>query len=294
MSTEFTQPALVRIRNWRWLGPWLQLSPAAIIYAIFFVTPVAILVTYSFYTFREYNFDSDLTFANYKYALTNEVFRTLFLRTIKIATIVSALVVLLAYPFAWILTFVLPKHRQVLYFLVVLSLFGGYLVRIYAWRTMLGREGLINTTLVSIGLINEPVRFLLNSQYAIVVVMVNFLLPLGVLPIYNAMQNVSPKLIDAARDLGSGPGHILRRIIIPLTMRGVVTAVAFSFIATAAEWVTPLLVGGTGDQMVGNEISYQFGTAINWPLGAALAITLIVAVIAFVGFILGLLRLVIK
>lgn len=171
-----------------------------------FLAPVAILVTYSFYTFREYNFDSDLTFANYKYALTNEVFRTLFLRTIKIATIVSALVILLAYPFAWILTFVLPKHRQILYFLVVLSLFGGYLVRIYAWRTMLGREGLINTTLISIGLIDEPVRFLLNSQYAIVVVMVNFLLPLGVLPIYNAMQNVSPKLIDAARDLGSGQG----------------------------------------------------------------------------------------
>ena len=294
MTTDLEPPALTRIRSWRWLGPWAQLAPAALIYLVFFLAPVAILFAYSFYTFRDYSFVADPTLANYKEALTSDVFRTLFLRTIKIAAIVSGLVVLLAYPFAWILTFVLPKRREILYFLVVLSLFGGYLVRIYAWRTMLGREGLINKALMSIGLVDEPVRILLNSQYAIVVVMVNFLLPLGVLPIYSAMQNVSPKLIEAARDLGSGPAHILRRVIIPLTMRGVTAAVAFSFIATAAEWVTPLLVGGTRDQMVGNEISYQFGNAINWPLGAALAITLIVAVIALVGIVIAILRWVTK
>jgi spermidine/putrescine transport system permease protein len=276
----------------RRVGPALQLAPVTVFYAVFFLVPLGILVAYSFATFSDYQTTWHLTLANYREVVESDVFRNLFLRTIRYAAIVSGIVILLAYPFAYALTFVFPRRAQVLYFLVLVSLFGGFLVRVYSWRTMLGDQGLINQALMSIGLIHEPVKAFLNSGYAIVIVLVNFLLPLGVLPIYNAMQNVPSGLIEASRDLGGGRLTTLRRVLLPLTMRGVAAAFAFTFIATAAEWVTPQLVGGTHDQFVGNAIQYQFGTAINWPLGAALALTLIVAVVVIVGIVVGAVRLV--
>ncbi len=290
LAIDAPPPPMRRRGRRRRLGDRHQVAPAAVWYMAFFLAPIAILVAYSFYTFRDFEFVSDLTLENYRDVLTSDVYRTLFVRTITLAAIVSVVVLLLAYPFAYIATFVFPRRRELLYFLVLVSLFGGYLVRIYAWRTMLGREGVLNEGLMSAGVIDDPVRIFLNSQLAVVIVMVNFLLPLGVLPIYSAMQNVSPRLLEAGRDLGSSRFHVLRRVVLPLTMRGVAAAVAFTFIATAAEWVTPLLVGSTSSQLIGNQIAYQFGTTINWPLGAALAITLIVFVVAIVGAILGLLR----
>jgi spermidine/putrescine transport system permease protein len=276
----------------RRLGPLLQLAPVTAYYVVFFVVPLCVLVAYSFATFQNYDTVWSLTFENYSAVLKSTVFRNLFVRTVEYAAIVSAIVLLLAYPFAYALTFVFPRRRQLLYFIVLVSLFGGFLVRVYSWRTMLGEKGLLNEGLIAAGLIDQPVRLFLNSGTAIVIVMVNFLLPLGILPIYSAMQNVRPGLIEASRDLGSGRLHTVRRVILPLTMRGVAAAFAFTFIATAAEWVTPQLVGGTGNQFVGNAITFQFGTAINWPLGAALALTLIVAVVVLVGAVLGVARLV--
>ncbi|MDX6548015.1 MAG: spermidine/putrescine transport system permease protein [Gaiellales bacterium] len=274
----------------RQLGPWLQLAPVTAYYLIFFLVPLGILVAYSFATFSDYTTTWNLTLDNYSQVLHSQVFRALFLRTLKYAAIVSMIVLALAYPFAYALTFVFTKRRQALYFLVLVSLFGGYLVRIYSWRTLLGEKGLLNTGLMGIGIIDQPSHAFLNSGTAIVIVLVNFLLPLGVLPIYSAMQNLSPGLIEASRDLGGGPLHTIRRVILPLTMRGAAAAFAFTFIATAAEWVTPQLVGGTGNQFVGNAISYEFGTDINWPLGAALALSLIVAVVIVVAIVLGLAR----
>jgi spermidine/putrescine transport system permease protein len=276
----------------RRLGPVLQLTPVTVYYLIFFLVPLGVLVAYSFATFdgSTYATTWHLTLDNYSSVVQSDVFRQLFLRTMKYAAIVSVIVLLLAYPFAYALTFVFPRRRQFLYFLVLVSLFGGYLVRVYSWRTLLGEKGLLNTGLVQAGIVDEPIKAFLNSGTAIVIVMVNFLLPLGVLPIYNAMQNVPKGLIEASRDLGGGQLHTIRRVILPLTMRGAAAAFAFAFIATSAEWVTPQLVGGTGDQFVGNQISFQFGTAINWPLGAALALSLILAVVAIVGIVVGLAR----
>ena len=270
----------------------LQLAPVTVYYLIFFLIPLGVLVAYSFATFDAYDYTTTwhLTLGNYSSVIHSEVFGKLFLRTMKYSALVSLIVLLLAYPFAYALTFVFPRRKQFVYFLVLVSLFGGYLVRVYSWRTLLGERGLLNTGLIQLGIVHEPVRAFLNSGTAIVIVMVNFLLPLGVLPIYNAMQNVPRGLIEASRDLGGGQLHTIRRVILPLTMRGAAAAFAFTYIATSAEWVTPQLVGGTGDQFVGNQISYQFGTAIDWPLGAALALSLIVAVVVVVIVVLGLAR----
>jgi spermidine/putrescine transport system permease protein len=252
--------------------------------------PVGFLVAYSFYAVDSFDFVPEWNLDNYHEALTGEVYRSFYVRTLGVAAVTSLLVVLISFPFAFVISYVLPKRRQLLYFLVLVSLFGGYLVRIFAWRNILGREGFINESLERMGLIDQPLDVLLNSRQAVVLALVNFLIPLGVLPIFAAMQNVSASQIEAARDLGATRFQAAVKIVLPLTSRGVGAAFAFTFIAAACDWVTPQLLGGTGDQMIGNQIAYQFGGGLNWPLGAALAIVLVVSV----GLLMGLMQLVIR
>jgi spermidine/putrescine transport system permease protein len=275
----------------RSLVSWAQLAPSAVYFLAFFAAPVSFLVAYSFFTTENFDYVADFTFANYREAVTSEVFRAFFLRTFRLAAIISTIVVLVSFPFAYCITYVFPRKRQTLYFLVLVSLFGGYLVRIYAWRNILGRQGVLNQSLASAGLIDEPLRFFLNSEFAIVLASVNFLIPLGILPIFSAMQNVPPSLIEASRDLGASRLRTALTIVLPMSMRGVRAAFGFAFIAAAAEWVTPQLLGGTGDQMIGNQIAFQFGGGLDWPLGAALAITLVVAVLLILSVLFGLMRL---
>ena len=269
---------------------WLQMAPAAAYFGALFIAPLAILAAYSFFRFEDYRFIPAFSLENYREVLTSGLYTPYLVRTILLSLAIAVVVLLLAYPFAYALTFVFPRRRQLLYFLVLVSLFGGYLVRIYAWRTMLGREGLVNDALMTAGLTSHPLGFFLNSEIAIVITLVNFYLPLGILPIYAAMQNVPARLMDAAHDLGSGRWHAARRVLLPMTMQGITAAFAFVFIASAAEWVTPLLVGGPDDQFFGNQIVREFGTELNWPLGAAMAVTLILSSLAVVAVVLGVVR----
>ncbi len=270
----------------------LLLAPPAIYFVTLFVVPLVILVVYSFYSYDNFNFVAKLTLANYTQTLTSPALRDFYFRTLRIAFIVSIAVVVISYIFAHVLMYVLPRARRFLYFLVLVSLFGGYLVRIYAWRTMLGRDGVINAFLMDTHLVSSPVTSLLNSNYAIVIALLNFLIPLGVLPIFTAMQNVSPRLLEAAQDLGASRIRTVRTIVLPLTTRGVRAAFAFCFIATMAEWVTPQMLGGPLNQFVGNEILYEFGQTLDWPLGAAIALTLIASAVLILAALFGLLRLV--
>lgn len=276
----------------RALGSWLQIAPGGLYFVAMFCGPIAFLVAYSFYSVRNFDFVADLTIQNYVDAVTSPVYRAFFIRTFKLAFVVSLIVVAISFPFAYILTYTFPRHRQKLYFLVLVSLFGGYLVRIYAWRNILGREGVLNQSLKQMGLIDDPIGFLLNSQFAVALALVNFLIPLGVLPIFSAMQNVPFGLLEASRDLGASRIRTALTVVLPLSMRGVRAAFGFAFIATAAEWVTPQMLGGTGDQLIGNQIAFQFGGGLNWPLGAALALTLVAGVIVVLAALFGMLKLV--
>ncbi len=268
--------ALVRKRRRDRLAAWLQLLPGSTFFIAFFLVPLLGLLAMSFFRLVDFEPVADFTLANYAEVLTSNVHARLALRTIQAATIVTAIVLLISFPFAYTLNFVFRKHRQLLFFLVLVSLFGGYIVRIYAWRSILGNQGVINQGLMALSIVDEPVRELLNSMYAVGASLVNFLIPLGVLPIYAAMQNVSPGIAEAARDLGASRLRAARQIVLPLSMRGVRAAAAFVFIATLGEWVTPRLLGGTKDLLIGNRIEYYFGASLEWPAGAALAITLIV------------------
>ncbi|MEA2365553.1 MAG: spermidine/putrescine transport system permease protein [Thermoleophilaceae bacterium] len=261
----------------------LGLAPISIYYALLFVGSIGIFLAYSFYRFEDFDFVPAFQLGNYGDVLGSELYQTLILRTLLLALAVSVVVVTVSYTFVYLINFVFARHRALLYFLVLVSLFSGYLVRIYAWRTLLGAQGVVNEALLTIGLIDRPLRFLLNGWFAVGVALVNFMIPLAVLPLHAAMANVSPKTLEAARDLGAGPVTIFRQVLLPLTRGGIVVAFAFVFIASAADVVTPTLLGGVQAQMVGTAVQAQFGTTFDWPFGAALSFTLMAVVLAVVA-----------
>lgn len=283
-------PARRRAGRGRSLVTAVQLGPALAYFGLLFVGPFVVLILFSVFTFRDLDYFPELTLANYADVFASEAFRAVFVRTVELALATTAIVLVISFLFVYVITFTFPARRQTLYFLVLVTLFGSYLARIYAWRTILGAEGVINASLMGVGVINEPMRFLLNNPIAVVIGLVNFLIPLAVLPIYSAMQNVSPRLLEAGRDLGAGRVELVRRIVLPLTMPGVRVAAAFTFIAAASDYATPTLLGGSTGLMAGASIVREFGATLNWPLGAALAMTLIgilVIVVTILAWILG-------
>ena len=157
-----------------------------------------------------------------------------------------------------------------LLFLALVTLFGGYLVKIYAWKSILGREGILNKFLLWTGIIDEPLDALLYSVNGVVITLTYFLLPFAILPIYGTMRAIRPATIESARDLGAGRWAVLRDIVIPQCEKGIVIAFTFAFLIAAGDYVTPRFVGG-GAAMMGHFIELQFSLGFNWPMGSAMA-----------------------
>jgi spermidine/putrescine transport system permease protein len=279
-----------------YVGTFAALAPGGGFYLLAFAVPLGLLVAYSFFVADQfaYKIRPAFTVTNYKAVGETSLYVQLMLRTVELGLIVTAIVLVLGYAFAYIATFTFPRRRELLLFLMVVSIFGGYLVRIYAWRSILGNEGAINSVLQSAGIINHPLGFLLFNQVAVVIGLVNLLLPFGTLPLFSAMQNVPRDVIEAARDLGGGRLVVLRTILLPLTSTGLRIAFAFAFVLTCGDYVTPQLLGGTNGLMIGNAISDQFATEFNWPLGCALAIAILLIALAVCWLFSRLLRLAVR
>ncbi len=268
-----------------------SLLPAFLVYAVLLVIPLAALFVLGFWRADGFTLIPDLSLANYQRILTTGLYRDVLIRTIQVGMVTAAIVVPLAFALSYVMRFVLERRGALILQLVLLSLFSGYLVRIYAWRTILGKQGLLNTTLQYLGLIDEPLDFLIYSQLAVVITLCGLLLPLAVLPIYSAMLNVSDDFLEAARDLGAGFWQRLRTVLLPMVLPGVTTAFAFAFLLSAGDFVTPSLVGGMQSTMIGNIIADQFrGIGANWPLGAALSFVTIGAMMMACFAVVGLLR----
>jgi len=265
-----------------WL-PALQVGPAALLLGLFLVAPLSVFLLYSFWTKRGFEFVADWTTGNYTRTLGDDVYRALIRNTVEIALEASGAAVVLAYVFAHILRFYLRRWQAALMFLVLIAAFSGYLVRVYAWRTILGDSGIVNETLQRLGIIDQPLTFLLYSRTAAIIVLANFLLPIALLPIYAGLQNVKDEEIEAARDLGCGPLRTLVKITLPLAWPGIFASFALCFLVAAGDYVTPLLVGGTSGVMAGRSVADAFGIAYDWPFGAALSFTTLAVALAIIG-----------
>lgn len=246
-----------------------QLAPATLVFAVLFVAPLSFLFAVSFWKKTMFAVAPDFIFDAYGRAIAE--YWQVGLTTFAISLAAGVVTTVLAFFFAYVIRFKAGRWGDALLFLTLVTLFGGYLVKVYAWKSILGATGLLNSGLMALGLIDEPVGIFIYNPAAVIVALVHFLLPLAVLPVYAAMRSIRDITLEAARDLGASPLEVLGGIVLPQCRAGLVAAFAFSFLIAVGDYITPLFLGGTGGAMVGMFIANAFSVRFDWPMGSALA-----------------------
>jgi spermidine/putrescine transport system permease protein len=263
------------------------LSPTMAIMVTALAAPLGLLALYSFWSQAGYGVDTTPTLAQYAIAVGRPTYRALFYRSLEISATVTLVTVLLAYPMAYFVAFRTGRSKFIWLILLTIPFWTSYLLRVFAWKLILGYNGVINSGLLSLGLIGQPLEFLLYNPFAVVVTLAHAWAPFAILPIYVSLEKIDRSLLEAAADLGDGPIRRFLRITLPLSLPGVIGAAVLIFVPTTGDYVTPALVGGSGGVMISNVIEEQFDKVANWPLGAALAIASMAAVgvatLLFVG-----------
>ena len=257
------------------LGPYLMLLPALAIFAGLFVAPMAYFFVISFWRVRIRKIIPDLTLDNYVTAF--EKYLEVGVFTFSIAFTIAFITTVLSFAFAYVVRFRSGRWETALLLVSLFTLFGGYLMKIYAWKTILGVEGMLNTLLIYVGVLDEPLTVLLYSPGAVTVTLVHFLFPLALLPIYASLRGIEPIALEAARDLGASSRRVIVDVVLPQARPGLFAAFAFSFLIAAGDYITPRYIGGPDTAMVGNFIQSAFGLRFDWPLGAAMSFSIITA-----------------
>lgn len=245
----------------------------------FFLLPIAAVVLYSFWLVVDYQITPAFSFENYE-RLTRDLYVVVFWRTLKISVYVTAISLVIGYPVAYFLARKVRRFRLTLLMLVILPLWTSYLVRTYAWMLILGINGVINKSLQAIGLIDQPLDWLLYSDFAVTVGLVHIYMPYLILPLYAVLERLDGSLIEAAKDLGGGRIRTFIYITLPLSLPGIATGCLFVFIPSMGSYVTPELLGGTRSILIGSIIAQQFGIAFEYPFGSALALVVIGTILA--------------
>ena len=246
--------------------------------------PYMIMFSYSFFILKYPTFVPAFQFGNYIQIFVDEQYYQVLFRTAKIAILVASSAVLLAFPLAYFLVFKIRSNRvrMILYMAVVIPLWVSYLLRAYTWKTILGSEGVLNSFLVWLGIVDQPTDIFLYNQFSMVLTLTYIFIPFMVMPIYSALEKIPLNLIEASKDMGVGPVRTFFSITLPLSMPGIIAGATFTFCLTFGDFIAPFLVGGPSGQMVANVITSQFGTSMNWPLGAALSIIMLVVVLTII------------
>ena len=248
--------------------------------AAFLLIPYALLFCYSFWSVSpEQAIVHSWTLDNYRELLRVDVYLQTLFRSMWIAARVTILALLLGYPLAYFLSFHAGKRKDLLYQLVIIPLWVSYLVRAYAWKTILGSDGVLNTLLQYVHLTKHPLEFLLYSPFAVVLTLTHIYTPFTFLPIYASLEHIPRNLVEASHDLGAPPFQTFWRVIFPLSIPGVVAGATFAFVLSLGDFLAPLLLGGPSGIMISNIVVSLFGAAYNWPLGAAISLCMLVLVI---------------
>jgi spermidine/putrescine transport system permease protein len=221
---------------------------------------------------------SAFSFDNLWSALTDPLTRLVLLRSIVLSAIVTIATVVLAFPVAYFLAFRASRWRHLLLFLVTLPFWTSYLLRVFAWKIVLAYNGVLNSALMQLGVIDTPLNGLLNTPSTVVVTLAHAYAAFAVLPLYICLQGLPKNLFEAAADLGARPYQGFFRVVLPLSVPGVLSAALVVFVPTVGDYVTPALVGGPNSSMIGTLIQAQFGKANDWPAGAALAVISMIAI----------------
>ena len=244
--------------------------------------PLALLAAYSLKTQAGTGFAAGWTLAQYAQVLGRASYRVIFWRSLAISGLVTLVTVALAYPMAYFVAFH-ARHKFVWLLALTIPFWTSYLLRVFAWKVILGFNGVINSGLMRLHLIDQPVAALLYNPFAVVVTLAHAWAAFAILPIYVSLEKIDRSLLEAASDLGDSRLRRFLRITLPLSMPGVIGAAILIFVPTTGDYVTPALVGGPAGTMIANLIEVQFNQVGNWPLGAALALVSMTLVAVLAG-----------
>jgi spermidine/putrescine transport system permease protein len=261
----------------RWSMPVTVLAFALPV--IFVLVPLAIFLGYSFFSVDQGVINHTLTLGNYIRFFSDPVFPRVFWNTIVLCVSVAAICILLAYPAAYFLTTLKGRWRYALLMLLMVPLLMSYVIKIYAIRSILGLNGFLNKALVALGILQEPSSLFVFNMNAILLTLTLLLIPFAILPIFLALERIPQILLRASDDLGASGLQTFLRITLPLSLPGVASAASFVFVLAIGDFLTPQMVGGISGFTFGRILYSQFGTAYNWPFGAALSVALAIVVI---------------
>jgi spermidine/putrescine transport system permease protein len=248
---------------------------------MFLLVPYALLFCYSFWSVSpSQTIVHAWTLDNYRELIRVNVYLQTLFRSMWIAARVMIFSLLLGYPLAYYLSFYAGAKKDLFYQLVIIPLWVSYLVRAYAWKTILGSDGVLNTLLQYVHLTKHPLEFLLYSPFAVVLTLTHIYTPFVVLPIFASLEHIPRNLVEASHDLGASPLQTFWRVIFPLSIPGVLAGATFAFVLSLGDFLAPLLLGGPSGIMISNIVVSLFGAAYNWPLGAAISLCMLLLVLA--------------
>ena len=248
------------------------LSPTLLALLLGLAMPLAVLFTLSFWIQDYLDFIRTFSLKNYIDFFQKPIYGKILIKSIRMSGLVTLATVLLAYPMAYFIAFRIQHNKLIWLILITVPFWTSYLLRVFAWKVMLGYNGVINSGLKTLGFISEPLEFLLYNPAAVMITLAHAWAAFAILPIYVSLEKIDRSLLEAARDLGENAFITFVRVTLPLSLPGVIAASLLVFIPTVGDYVTPSLVGGPSGIMIGNIIQSMFGKALNWPLGAAISV----------------------
>lgn len=265
----------------RWRGAVVG-GPSVAWVAFWLAGPYLMLFVVSLWRVEGITMVRDWGLRNYVTVFTEGFYFRTLLKSIVIGLATTALATLIAFPLAYFIAFKVKRRKLLLYVLVIVPLWISYLVRAYAWKVILGREGILNSFLTWTGVVERPLSFLLYSPFAVILTLTHIFTPFMVLTTYATLERIPRSVIEASKDLGVGRWGTLRRITLPLALPGILAGATFTLGLASGDFVAPLLVGGPNGIMVANLIASQFGATFNWPLGAALGFLMLLFIMGLV------------
>ena len=259
--------------------PWLILGTAIplVWVAVTLLLPYALLLVQSFWLQGANGRPThDLTLANYVRLFGTSLYPSTILYSAGVALRVTVASLLLSYPLAYLLAFKVQRHKQLLYMAVIIPLWVSYLVRAYAWKIILGQQGVVNGVLMSLGIVHEPVAFFLYSTAAVVIALTHIYTPFTLMPIYAVLESIPPSLREASHDLYGNRWRTFVHVTLPLSVPGVLAGCTFAFVLSMGDFLAPQLLGGNDSAlMVSNLVWSLFGVSSDWPLGAAVSVVML-------------------
>lgn len=263
-------------------APWLLMAPALLLFVGIVLAPLAMTILLSFHDWGQYKgIDPIITLKNWREIATDSYFLDVLLRTLRIATLVTIISVLLGAPEAYVLNRMRPPWRSLFLLIVLGPLLISVVARTLGWALLFGSTGLVNTALLRLGLVSAPVR-LMFTETGMVIGLVHVLVPFVVISVWASLQRLDPQVENAALSLGASGFTVLRRIVLPQVMPGILSGAIVVFALAASAFATPAIIGGRRLKMAATLAYDEFLNTLNWPLGAAVAVLLLIGLVAII------------